>query len=288
MGMAGLLAPTVPAQPNRLPPNYAHDLSTFRQHREQAIGGEDGWITLIGLYWLKEGENRAGSDPDSEVPLPRTFLKREGTFVLRQAAVQFVPAPGSSLLLNGKPVSAATIREDKDILSQGSVKFFVIRRGDKWAVRVRDNGSGERRNFTHLDWFPIDASWRIMAAFTAWDQPRTLTFDTMVPGIREDMESPGYVTFTRGGRTYRLDPVVEDDQLFFVFRDQTAGKTTYSAARFLYTDMPKDGTVILDFNRAINPPCVFTTWATCPLPPPQNRLAIEVSAGEKMFGSPAH
>jgi hypothetical protein len=128
----------------------------------------------------------------------------------------------------------------------------------------------------------------VSAKFTPWDKPHTLSFDTVIPGMKEQDDSPGYVSFTREGKQYRLEPTVDDGELSFVFRDLTAGKTTYAAARFLDIPAPKnlktEGTVVLDFNQAYNPPCVFTAYATCPLPPPQNRLPIAVPAGEKMYG----
>jgi uncharacterized protein (DUF1684 family) len=153
---------------------------------------------------------------------------------------------------------------------------------------VKDNDSDARKQFTALKWYPVDPAWRVKANFVPWDKPRTITFDTAV-GVKEQDESPGYVTFERNGHEYRLEPVLEDGALWFVMRDQTSGKTTYGASRFLYAPLPaggvnKAGTVEIDFNRAENPPCVFTDFATCPLPPPQNRLALPVTAGEMMYG----
>jgi uncharacterized protein (DUF1684 family) len=161
----------------------------------------------------------------------------------------------------------------------------VIERGGQFAVRVKDNGSPARRDFTGLKWFPVDPAWKITATFIP--APHPVTFDTDV-GIKQHDQSPGYVTFTRGARQYRLEPVKDGNELFFVIRDQTSGKSTYGASRFLYTSLPKDGRVELDFNKAENPPCVFTAYATCPLPPPQNRLPIAVTAGEMMYRTPDH
>jgi uncharacterized protein (DUF1684 family) len=155
----------------------------------------------------------------------------------------------------------------------------VINRDPKMGVRIKDNDSVKRKNFKGLKWYPVDPSWRIRAKFVPWNTPRKLTFDTEV-GVKETDESAGYVMFTRDGKQYKLEPVKESDGLWFVMRDQTSGKSTYGASRFLYTPLPKDGYVDLDFNRAENPPCAFTNFATCPLPPPQNRLALAVHAGE--------
>ena len=147
---------------------------------------------------------------------------------------------------------------------------------------MKDSASPALRQFTHLEWFPADPSWRVIAKFTPFDKPRKLVYNTVIPGLTEDYSSPGTVTFRRNNLDYSLEPVEEDGQLFYVFRDATSGKTTYPAARYLYSDMPKNGLVVLDFNTATSPPCAVTNFATCPLPPPQNRLALAITAGEMM------
>jgi len=167
-----------------------------------------------------------------------------------------------------------------DRLTLGRVKFFVIEREDRFGVRVKDNDSEARKKFAGLRWYPADPAWKIKAKFTP--APHDVFFDTEV-GVKEKDQSPGYVSFTRGGKEFKMEPVTEDDHLWFVFRDQTSGKTTYAASRFLYVPMPKDGFIEIDFNKAENPPCVFTDYATCPLPTPQNRLQLAVTAGEQMY-----
>jgi hypothetical protein len=147
---------------------------------------------------------------------------------------------------------------------------------------VKDSASAALREFSHLQWFGVDASWRVVGKFKAWDKPHKLTYDTVIPGLREDYESPGLVTFLKGNIEYTLEPVEDEGQLFYVFRDLTSGKTTYPAARYLYSELPKNGVVVLDFNKATNPPCAFTSYATCPLPPPRNRLQLAIPAGEMM------
>ena len=269
------------------PATYKNQIAKWRADREARLKADDGWLTVVGLHWLKPGENRAGSNPAFEAPLPASVPGRVGTFILRDAKVRFLPASGVHLTLNGKPARESDLKPDTeanfDVLAVGRVKFYVIRREDRFAVRVKDNDSAARKAFTGLVWYPVDPSWRVRAKFTAWDKPHTITFDTEV-GVKEQEPSPGYVTFQRSGVEYRLEPVQDGDDLWFVMRDQTSGKTTYGASRFLYAPKPKDGFVDLDFNKAENPPCVFTDYATCPLPPPQNRLALPVTAGEKMYG----
>jgi len=265
--------------------NYERSISDWRANREARLKADYGWLTVVGLHWLKEGDNRVGSDPGFEVPLPAPAPKHVGVITLKNGHTHFTPS-GRSVFRNGRPTGATDLKPDTvrdyDMLDAGAIRFFVIQRENRFGVRVKDNASEARRKFSGLKWYPVDPAWRIRAKFVPWDKPRTLTFDTEV-GVKEQEPSPGYVTFTRGGKENRLEPVTEEDHLWFVMRDQTSGKSTYAASRFLYVPMPKDGYVDLDFNRAENPPCVFTAFATCPLPPPQNRLALPVTAGEMMY-----
>ena len=271
---------------------YQRSIAEWRAQREAKLKAEDGWLTVVGLTWLKEGTNRVGSNPSFEVRLPKSAPASVGTLTLKSGKVRFAPAPGAAVTMNGAHAKETGLKPDIDAnydrLAVGPVKFFIIKREKKLGVRIKDNGSAARREFSGLKWYPVDPSWRVTAKYIPFDKPHTVTFDTAV-GVKEQDESPGYVTFQRDGKEYRLEPVIDDNELWFVMRDQTSGKTTYGASRFLYTEMPKGGvkhagTVEIDFNKAENPPCVFTDFATCPLPPPQNRLALAVTAGEQMYG----
>jgi uncharacterized protein len=262
--------------------DYAAGIAKFRADREKSLVREDGWTTVVGLSWLKEGDNRAGSDPKADVPLPGSLPAQVGVFTLHSGHVRFQPAAGVKL-----PVKELKPNSD-DAIGLGTVKFYALQRGDgpsaKFGVRVKDSDAATRKEFTHLSWYPVDPSWRIVAKYIPWDKPHVLSFDTVVPGLQEQDSSPGAITFTRDGKEYHLEPAADGS---IVFRDQTTGKATYGAGRFLDIDLPKNlkiaGSVVLDFNEAYNPPCVFTAYATCPLPPPQNRLALTVAAGELMY-----
>ncbi|HEY4360795.1 MAG TPA: DUF1684 domain-containing protein [Bryobacteraceae bacterium] len=261
--------------------DYSQDVAKFRADREKSLMREDGWTTVVGLSWLKTGENRIGSDPKSEVPLPASVPARVGTMTLHAGHVQFQPAPGVKL-------APKELKPDSDILTLQTVKFYVIQRGDKFAIRVKDSEAPTRKQFTHLSWYAADPAWRVVANYTPWDKPHKVTFSTVIDGLTEDDTSPGYVTFSKDGKEYRLEPTADGNDLSFIFRDQTSGKDTYGAGRFLDTSAPKTGLkkpgqVILDFNEAYNPPCVYTAYATCPLPPPQNKLPLEIRAGELMY-----
>jgi len=256
---------------------YQREIAKFRAERETKLKADDGWLTVVGLHWLKNGINTVGSDPYTDAPLPKSAPPMVGTIVFSKGKVHFKPASGVQL----KEMDLKTdVTPQYDRLTLGRVKFFVIEREDRFGVRVKDNDSEARRKFTGLRWYPVDPSWKVKAKFTP--SPHDVFFDTEV-GVKEKDQSPGYVTFTRGGKEYKMEPVTEDDHLWFVFRDQTSGKTTYAASRFLYVPMPKDGFIEIDFNKAENPPCVFTDYATCPLPTPQNRLQLAVTAGEQMY-----
>jgi uncharacterized protein (DUF1684 family) len=267
---------------------YRQEVEQWRAQRQSKLAADYGWLTVVGLDWLKEGENRVGADPASEVPLP------PGSAPARVAVISFHagkallhPASGVPLTLNGKPAKETTVREDDDVLAINRLQFYLIRRGDKAGIRLKDDDAATRKHFQGLTWYPVDPSWRIQAKFTAWSAPRAVVFHNTI-GQEETDQSPGYVTFQKDGREFRLDPVVDEGKLFFVLRDQTSGKATYGASRFLYAEPAKDGIVWLDFNKAENPPCAFTDYATCPLPPPQNRLALAITAGEKKYAGSSH
>jgi uncharacterized protein (DUF1684 family) len=275
--------------------SYERSVDEWRKQHDAWLKADDGWLTVVGLNWLKEGQNRVGSTPGFEVSLPQSAPARIGTITVKKTRAHFVPEPGVAVTLNGQPARAADLTPGSgpksDVVGVGRIKLLLIKRENKLAVRVKDNDSRAREKFTGSLWYPIDPSWRIQATFIPWEAPHNLTFDTLV-GVKEPNKSPGYVSFERDGTEYRLEPVIDDNELRFVIRDETSGKTTYSASRFLYTDMPKGGLrsigpVELDFNRAENPPCVFTDFATCPLPPPQNRLHFAVTAGEQMYVEPS-
>jgi uncharacterized protein (DUF1684 family) len=267
---------------------YRAALETWRQQRETRLKAADGWLAVAGLYWLDEGPNRFGSGPDNAIVLPAGAAPPvAGTFELRQGKVSVRVEPGASVTTAGRPVTAMALRSDEpgppDVLKIGRLSLQVIVRGGRYGIRMRDPESETRRSFAGLQWFPVRDDLRFEARFVPWPSPRTIPIPNVL-GQVNDLPSPGYAEFTLEGRTLRLEPVIEEpgaEELFFIFRDQTAGHETYPAGRFLYAPMPKDGVVVLDFNKAYSPPCAFTAFATCPLPPSQNRLPVRIEAGEK-------
>ena len=266
-------------------PSYRESVETWRQEREKKLRAEDGWLSVAALFWLREGESRVGSAADNEVVLPADAAPaRAGTVVLRKGRVTFRAAPGVD---GAAPGAEHELKPDsKDVVALGRLRLSVIERSGRHGLRVRDPENARRRGFEGLAWYPVDASYRVTARFVPAPSPRSIEIVNILGDLLK-MPSPGHVEFTLQGRALRLEPVLEEGspQLFFIFRDTTAGRETYPAGRYLYAEPPQDGTVTLDFNKAYSPPCAFTDFATCPLPPPGNRLPIAVPAGEKR---PAH
>lgn len=266
-------------------------LEQWRSTRDASLRNENGWLTLVGLDWLAEGENAFGSAPSNPVPLPEMKAPTmAGVFILDHGVVSVKTAPGVGVTLNGRLVQDQVIKSDAegkpDVLQLGDLSFYVIKRGDRYGIRVKDSKSLVRLGFKGVASYPADPSYQVVAQFVPYATPKNIQIPTVLD-TTETMQAPGYVSFKLNGKELTLEPVIEDPkepELFFIFRDKTSGKGTYPAGRFLYAAMPKDGKVILDFNRAYNPPCAFTPFATCPLPPPQNRLPIAVKAGEKNYG----
>lgn len=264
---------------------------TWQEKRLQRLQSDDGWLTLVGLAWLKEGGNTAGSRKGVEVEFPTDAPEVIGTFTRTGAVVAFEPASGVSVLLGGAPFKGGALKTDAaggnpDVLKAGRFHFFVIARGDRMGVRIKDPEARARKEFKGIPTYPASAQWRIRARWEPSNPATTMAVPNVL-GEVEQMRSPGTAVFTVAGKEYRLTPVVEEGttDLFFVFGDQTNRTETYGAGRFLYAAPPQDGYVVLDFNRAYNPPCAFSAFATCPLPPRENKLALKVEAGEKRAGS---
>ncbi len=272
-------------------PGYRAEIAKHRAARVAELTAPDGWLAVRGLFWLHEGTNTAGSDPVSEIRLPPRTAKRLGVFTLAAGQVSFTADPAASVTADGKPVATLTFgRGTESSLATDGVVLGVIRRGDKIGVRMRDPESPNRTGFKGLKYFPLDPAYRIRAAFTPYEKPKQVQVANVL-GQLVPMESPGYVEFKIKGQTYRLEPVYETprhEDLFFIFKDLTSKSETYEAGRFLHTPLPKDGIVDLDFNRAYNPPCAFTEFATCPLPIKDNQLNVRIPAGELRFHLPKY
>lgn len=268
---------------------YPAEIKIWRAERVERLKSGTGWLSLVGLHWLKEGDNTIGSAKDNDIVIA-SALPKLGTATLSGGEVTFTLAEGSVAIVDGSDrARSAKMRDDRDerpsLVAFARASFLVIDRDGKKALRVRDAEAPTLKNFQGLDYFDISEKWRVEAKWEAYDPPKTLEVPTVL-GTVEKYPVPGKATFERDGKKYELMPVLESPgakQLFVIFADRTTGKETYGSGRFLYADMPKDGKIVLDFNKAYNPPCAFTPYATCPLAPPENRLNLRVDAGEKKY-----
>ncbi|QEH37397.1 hypothetical protein OJF2_59880 [Aquisphaera giovannonii] len=267
---------------------YRAEVEQFRRRREGDLKSADGWLSVVGLHWLSPGRTRLGSDPSSDILLPPGAPSSVGTIDLDGDRATFRAAPGVKVSKAGAPFESGEIRSDAggkpDVLAAGDIRLILLRRGRRFAIRVKDPGSEARRRFAGLRWYPVDPSWKVEARFVPAPENTRLVFDTIV-GEQETAESPGFVVFERDGKSYRLQAAAErDGSLWIVFRDGTSGRTTAGGARQLEAARPgPDGAVVLDFNRATNLPCAYIPFATCPLAPPQNRLPLPIAAGELKY-----
>lgn len=272
---------------------FALEQQAWRDQRRSELVAPEGWTTLTGLHWLANGSHYVGSDADNGIRLAMGPAHL-GLLHVRDGQVRFSGERGVALTLDGQPLpGAATLRTDRDPAGASRLGFddgravaTVIRRGDRLALRVKHADAPTRTGFRGLRYWPASADWRVTANFTAHPPGKTLPIANIVGGV-DEVPNPGYLEFQRGERTYRLEALDQGgDMLFLVFADRTSGQGSYGAGRYL--DAPKPGvggTVVIDFNQAYNPPCAFTPFATCPLPPNENRLDLAVEAGEKLYKS---
>ncbi|MCA1560918.1 MAG: DUF1684 domain-containing protein, partial [Acidobacteria bacterium] len=271
------LACSAAAQPAGL--SHRVSTQTWRQEREAALKADGGWLTVAGLFFLKEGPNRFGTDPLADIVLPPGSAPPDaGVFDLREGKTTVRIPADVPATINGKVVREMELRSDAapggpDLIALGDVTLSVHASGARQAIRLRDKNSAIRREFTGCRWFPIDETYRVEGRLIPYDTPKKVRILNILGDI-EEYTSPGQVAFSLKGQPVLLEPVTSArNRLWFIFRDLTSGKETYGAARFLYADAPgPDGKVILDFNRAYNPPCAFNPYTTCPLPTEQNRL----------------
>jgi len=269
--------------------SYQREIEAWHAARIERLAAPRGWLSLVGLEWLQPGVNRIGSAAGNDIVLAKApphlgtvEWSADGTL-----AIALDPAGGATI--DGKLATHAVLFDDSHSVPTeigfGTVTFIAIDRGGRKGLRVRDSEAATRTGFSGIERFPVDPGWRIVAEWLPLDPPFQLATGTVI-GTIEQYPAPGKALFQREGRTFELYPVLEapgDELLFLIFADATSGKETHGAARFLYADMPRNGKIVLDFNKAYNPPCAFTAYATCPLAPPENRLALRIPAGEKKY-----
>lgn len=272
---------------------HRQEVNAWHEERLERLRQPDGWLTLVGLFWLEEGENTFGSGEGNDLEFPAPAPPLAGVFRLEEGTVTLIPADAVAkeewqITTDGQPVTERELASDATgeptVLALDTLRFYVIDREGRMGIRVRDHASPLLANFKGIERFPVDPTYRFDARFEPYDPPKPVEIPNILGGTFSD-SSPGAVVFEYDGETFRLDATGDpQESLFLVFGDSTNSRETYGGGRFLYTEAPRDGRVVVDFNRAYNPPCVFTPYATCPLPPPQNKLKTALRAGEKTFG----
>jgi hypothetical protein len=269
---------------------HEQEIEAWRARRAANLTSETGWLTLVALHPLPHGRTTFGSAPSNQFSLTHPALAaRAGTFDVSPQRIRFVAHEGSHVTLDGKPVTTLDLDTDLDgpptTLAAGSLRFFVIDRDGKRYVRVRDIEHPARRKFAGLGYFPVSEAWTVQARFEPYTPAKQIPIMDIL-GEERPMAATGALVFEKDGREWRLDAIEESpdsEELFIMFADATSGRETYGAGRFMYVPKPVDGRVTLDFNKAYSPPCAFNDFATCPLPPPQNRLDLRVAAGELKY-----
>lgn len=274
---------------------WRQKLDAWRAQREKELTAPDGWLTLVALDWLKPGANTVGSASDNQIRVPNA-PSHVGMFTVAGKNVQLLaPKDGfaSGLQLDGQPAREGMLSADDQrpsTLTWQGLTMVVLPRGDRYALRIKDANAAGRTNFRGLHWYAPDLHFAVEARWIPNNPPRMLKIPTVI-GTTLTLPAPGVAEFTLNGKTLRLEPVLEDPHdttLFYILRDTTSQTTTYQAGRFLRTGFPdhgldKPGTLIIDFNQVVNPPCAYTPYATCPLPPEQNRLPVAIEAGEQRY-----
>ncbi len=264
---------------------YLKEINRWKKKRLERLKSENGWLNLAGLFWLEEGVNTIGSDSSNSIIYPDKAPPRLGKYILKNRQVSFIPEPGEEVFLEGKSIEELEIKTDKTgkptLLETGSLAWFIIERGDQFGIRLRDYEHPAIIQLTHIECFPAVPSWKIEAQFEAYEEPRELLIPTIIGTVEKNM-CPGILRFNISGVEQEFYPVTAGKRLFVIFADETSGLETYGGGRFLYLQKPdKQGMVTIDFNKAFNPPCAFTRFATCPLPPRENFLTVRIAAGEK-------
>jgi len=267
-------------------PEYIAEIEQWHNKRVERLKDENGWLTLVGLYWLKEGSNTIGAENSNSIVFPANAPDKIGTITLEDTVINLKVMEGVSVLKDDNPITKIKLEHDLNgnptILDLGSLRWYIIKRDERYGIRLRDINAPLRNEFDGIERFPVSEDWKITASFEAYEPPKVISLPTQL-GIVKEERSPGAVVFEKDGQAYRIDAVDTGKRLWLIFADETSGEETYGAGRYLYIDKAdSNGKVIVDFNLAYNPPCVFTKFATCSFPPKQNFLKLRITAGEKM------
>jgi uncharacterized protein (DUF1684 family) len=264
---------------------YAESISQWQHQRVERLKSKTGWLNLTGLFWLEEGENSFGSDPSNKVVFPEKAAPFCGTLTLAEGKVQIQVAEGVKIAIGDSLITRAALINDHEEnathLQQGDLAWYIIKRGERYGIRMRDYKHPRIKELDHIPTYPIQTEYVVEATLKPFDEPRTMTVATPLEGFTESYQCPGELHFKIKNQDLVLYPFSSGKGYFFVLADETTGLDTYGAGRFMYSMPDSTGRIILDFNKAYNPPCAFSPYATCPMPPRENFLPIAIEAGEK-------
>lgn len=266
---------------------YVDQINQWHQKRVERLTSPDGWMSLAGLYWLQEGENTFGADSTNDIIFPKKAPDFIGSFILKDGNITAKILPDAKIMHGDTPVKEIEMKTDTDgeptTLSYGTLNWYVIKRSNDFAIRLKDSDNANIKSFHGIKRYPVDPDWRLEATFEKYDPQKSISVPTILGTIDEE-PCPGALAFKIRNKKYRLDVLSEGDQFFVIFGDETNKDETYQPGRYVYVDKPgSNGKTTIDFNKAYNPPCAFTDYATCPFPPEQNILPIKITAGEKRY-----
>ncbi|MGD8427869.1 MAG: DUF1684 domain-containing protein [Balneolaceae bacterium] len=270
---------------------YLAEVNGWHQKRIESLKQEDSWLSLAGLYEVKQGTHTFGSDSTNDIIFPPKAAAKMGIISRRDSIFKITVAPGVHITNEGQTASEITMKtseqvEEPTVLRYHSLFWYVIKRREHYYIRLKDAKNPNFTSFHGIDRFPVSLKWRVKATFNRFEEPKTISIPDVMGEVFQD-SLYGTLNFTIDGKQYSLAPLGspdKDDEFFIIVGDKTNGDSTYGGGRFIYSPTPdQNGITYIDFNKAYNPPCVFTDFATCPLPPSQNRLPIKITAGEKMY-----
>lgn len=264
---------------------YVKSIENWQHSRLERLKSETGWLNLAGLYWLEEGENSFGSDPANDIVFPEKAEPFCGTITLKEEKVSLLAEENVGITSGDKSVTELVLNDDHSdnttYLEQGDLAWYIVKRGEKYGIRLRDYQHPRIEKLDHIPSYPIQTDYVVEATLKPFDKPRTMTLATPVEGFTEEYQSPGELHFKINGNDFILYPFTSGDGYFLIIADETTGLDTYGAGRYMYSVPDSSGRTILDFNKAYNPPCAFSPFATCPMPPRENFLPVAIKAGEK-------
>lgn len=267
------------------PESYIRSVEQWQEDRLEGLKAKDGWLNLAGIYWLEEGEQTLGSDPSNDMVFPDKAPAFMGTLTLEGEKVRLEVNEGVEIMYEGEPVRELELEADRSrspsYLTHGDLAWYIMKRHTSLAVRLRDYAHPALEGTDHIPSWPVDPDYVVKARLEPYAEARTITVNTPFQDYTQDYQCPGELVFRLKGKKLSLLPFSSGEGYFVIISDETSGLESYGGGRFMYVYPDSAGRIILDFNKAYNPPCAVTPFAACPMPPPENHLPVRIEAGEK-------